>query len=740
MGHRSTCADAERLRELLDGTLAEGEQTVLVAHLDHCPTCQQELQKAAVGASLSTTDLNCLSVAREASLQRVLEVLKGDSPPTLVQSPASPTVWVQSFLRPAAALNLLGRLDTYDVSEVLGQGGMGIVLKAFDPALKRPVAIKVLAPHLATEPVARQRFAREGQAAAAVRHEHVVTIHAVSEANGLPFIVMEYLAGGSLQTFLQRHGPLDGVTTARVGVQIASGLAAAHARGLIHRDIKPSNILLVESDAGGSRPTVPATKISDFGLAHLEHEARLTHSGIVTGTPMYMAPEQALAEELDARADLFSLGSVLYTLCTGREPFAGSSPIAVLRSVCDTAAIPIRELKPAVPLGLAQIVERLHAKKPADRLGSAAEVAELLQACADHPERTMSVALRAATQVKPSKSRRRWLVAALVAAVLIVTLGWLLRLHWLPSGGPQENKIPLAALLEGHTGPIWSAAFAPDGQTIATASDDGTIRLWESSTGRSKAVLTGHRGAIFSVQFARKADFLASGGGDGNLKLWSRSSQKERSSFHHKGGSIRRIAIAPDDATIAVAGTDPAVELWDLADGHQRATLEGHASTVYNVVFAADGRLLVTGDFGGIIKFWDPATGSELGSFRGDTLGIRALALSPDSRTLASASAGDRDVRLWEVPSRKAIGSLPAPEHVQAMAFTPDGRYIATGSRNGTIRIWNVSNSSAVAVLAAHRGGIWSLAFSPDGRQLVSAGEDRVGKVWELTGLGWPAP
>src|SRR5262249_53362869 len=146
----------------------------------------------------------------------------------------------------------LGRLDSYEVKEVLGQGSMGLVLRAFDPALKRWVAVKAMAPDLAGDRVARQRFAREAQAAAAVRHEHVVTIHAVSEANGLPFLVTEYIAGGSLQDYLDHGPPPDWRTAARLGAEIASGLAAAHAHGLVHRDIKPSNILL--HTGGGAEP------------------------------------------------------------------------------------------------------------------------------------------------------------------------------------------------------------------------------------------------------------------------------------------------------------------------------------------------------------------------------------------------------------------------------------------------------------------------------------------------------
>ena len=195
------------------------------------------------------------------------------------------------FLQPSTKPGSLGRLGHYEVLEVLGQGGFGIVLKAFDEKLHRVVAIKVMAPHLAATSPARKRFLREARAAAAVRHENVVAIHAVEE-QPIPYLVMEYIAGQTLQQKLDRNGPLDVTEVLRIGQQIASGLAAAHAQGLIHRDIKPANILL----ENGVEQRV---KITDFGLARAADDASLTQSGVIAGTPLYMAPEQAQGEAID---------------------------------------------------------------------------------------------------------------------------------------------------------------------------------------------------------------------------------------------------------------------------------------------------------------------------------------------------------------------------------------------------------------------------------------------------------
>lgn len=275
--------------------------------------------------------------------------------------------------------NVPTEVGNFRLIEQIGHGGMGIVLKAHDKKLKRDVAIKVLAPHLAADAGAVQRFLREAQSAAAVRHDNVVAIHAVEEANGSPFLVMELINGESLQDRIKR-GPLPADEIVQFGIQIASGLDAAHRRGLIHRDIKPANILL-ESQNEPGEPNVVRVKITDFGLARVMSESAITRSGFIAGTPQYMSPEQANGKPFDHRSDLFSLGSVLYSLCTGQVAFHAESAIAVLRRVTDHEPGPIRSLNPAIPAWLCEVIAKLMAKQPEDRIQSAKEVADLLTRC-----------------------------------------------------------------------------------------------------------------------------------------------------------------------------------------------------------------------------------------------------------------------------------------------------------------------------------------------------------------------
>ena len=441
MVSRSNYASAcnpQRLRRLL-GDSHDDCPADLAAHLETCESCRRQLESLAAEPAwwdkarelLSSTDVPIANPPAGASRTADTGALALDN-----RAAASEQLLPLGFLSPAEEPGLLGRLGAYEVSEIIGRGGTGVVLKAFDPALARFVAVKALAAHLATNAAARRRFAREAQAAAAVVHEHVVAIHAVNETAGQPYLVMQYVAGRSLQERLDSDGPLELGEIVRIAMQAASGLAAAHAQGLVHRDVKPANILLENG--------VERVKLSDFGLARAIDDASLTQSGVVSGTPQYMAPEQARGEAMDHRADLFSLGSVMYAMCTGHSPFRAETLMGVLRRICDDRPRPVREINPEISQWLSDVIDRLLAKQPADRFQTADELADLLGQYLAHlrqPLQSPRPALRGKTH---ASWRRRWLLvaagAAGVAAALLAGVGiWNALSPALNSGSEQQQ-------------------------------------------------------------------------------------------------------------------------------------------------------------------------------------------------------------------------------------------------------------------------------------------------------------
>ncbi|MDV6029902.1 MAG: protein kinase [Phycisphaera sp. RhM] len=442
---RSACGDDLELMRRVETLLAAHEQTgefldapvpeqLATAPADSKATARTDSPASATATASATSFDNSHPRRRWAKTDATTGEFPtaGDAGPDGSECfAACPPNWLQ----PSSRADSIGRLGQYEILEVVGQGAFGTVLKAFDTKLQRVVAIKVLNPELAVMSPARKRFLREARAAAAIRHENVVSIYAVEESP-LPHLVMEYVPGETLQHRLDNQGPLSVGDVLRLGKQIADGLAAAHAGQLIHRDVKPANILL-ETGVDDH------VKITDFGLARTANDASLTQSGTIAGTPSYMAPEQALGLKLDQRADLFSLGSVLYQMLTGRPPFRAANALAILRRVTEDVPRPMQEIIPDIPDWLCQIVGRLHEKKPENRFTSAREVGDLLARCQAELQASGNVVAigpvdkRLQPPKKTSARRRFGLIAKLAVAttgvlVLAATL-WLmpvLRLIW----------------------------------------------------------------------------------------------------------------------------------------------------------------------------------------------------------------------------------------------------------------------------------------------------------------------
>lgn len=375
MKSASVCLLDDQLRSLLEEDLLPQEAADCEAHLATCPRCRDKVESLIGNADWWQEAEDSLRSPQDRTATIPPEKL----------SNIAPHADILRLLGPTDNPQMLGRIGSYEIVGILGRGGMGVVFKGFDPALNRFVAIKMLAPHLAASGAARKRFEREAQAAAAIVHDHVMAIHGVADWQGTPYLVMPYVRGASLQKRIDDQGPFQLREILRIGMQTAAGLAAAHAQGLVHRDIKPANIMLASG--------VERVALTDFGLARAVDDATLTRTGTLAGTPQYMSPEQARGQAVDFRSDLFSLGSVLYTLCTGRPPFRAETSYGILRLITDEEPRPIQQLSPDIPVWLCTLIGRLMAKNPADRFASADEVSKLLEKCLAHVEQPSLVSL-----------------------------------------------------------------------------------------------------------------------------------------------------------------------------------------------------------------------------------------------------------------------------------------------------------------------------------------------------------
>lgn len=627
------------------------------------------------------------------------------------------------------------RLGQYQLLGPIGKGSMGVVYKAYDPTLRRHVAIKILSTEGATNSEARHRFVREAQSAAAIHHEHVVPVYAVENSGPRPFLVMKYIEGRSLDDKIRHDGPLAPTDVIRMGIQIASGLAEAHAHGLIHRDIKPGNILL----EGASEKVL----ITDFGLARAVDDASLTQHGVVAGTPLYMSPEQASGASIDHRADLFSLGSVLYAMCVGRPPFQGDSTIAVIRRVCDESPRSIVQIRPRVPIPLSDLISRLHAKDPAARPQSALEVVELLRHIGDQHGAAPSAAAIAQSKAPladadhaSTDQRRRWLTIGIAVLLLAVTLGFT------ETTGITRLSDYLGTMLHIRT-PRGTLLIEVDDPNVRVTVEDGgkeitikgaglhefRLRPGSHSLRATKDGVSIREELVSITRNGKTLVRVTQGESNNAVTLTNRSA----STLHGHSWAINAIAFVPDGTRIASASGDKTVKLWDIATKETVATLTGHENAVFAVAFSPDGRTLATAGWDHTVRLWDAQTGASLATLSGHTNWVWCLAFSRDGASLASGSA-DTSIKLWDIATRKESTSIPTHAIVRALVFSPSGKSLvaAYGSQeHRNLVIWNIEKREINQILEGHPGGTVCLAFAPDGKTLISGGNDRCVVLWD---------
>jgi hypothetical protein len=564
-----------------------------------------------------------------------------------------------------------------------------------------------------------------------------------------------------LEDRLKRGAPLPLDELLRLGAEVAAGLAAAHARGVIHRDIKPGNILI---EAGTEK-----VKLTDFGLARATEDLRLTRSGFVAGTPLYMAPEQARGDEIDPRADLFSLGSVLYEALAGKPPFEGKTPLAVLRRVADEAHPPLRKVNPEVPDWLEETIDRLLAKDPDDRYRSAAEVTEVF-ACHLSELGILSplevpveaaCGLSARSSPRSPRARRKLCMKTVAALATVFLVGGVVGgiAVWELVPRPTERvevpvptqpviagAQPVAAddgpkvkfVLPGKAGAILSAAITPDGKTLATGIESGRISLWDVDNQKVRFNLRppmadqqpAHRGVVWAVDFSADGTQLISASDDGMVKVWEVAGGKQVKSLPI-GTSVRSAAVSPTGGWVALGDRFGTVRVFDLSE--DKLVLEYQQETTVNgVAFARDGLTLASAGTDGSVILWDiPGNRQRFRLAGGHSGPVYGLAFSPDGERLATAG-WDRTVIVWDTRTGNALRTIPAhDEGVWAITFAPCGKVLATAGQDGKIKVFDAENGKELAQFGGHRGTVHVVRFNEDGTQLITGGRDGDVRVWD---------
>ena len=655
------------------------------------------------------------------------------------------------------------KIGSYTLISKIGRGGFGVVWLA---EKRTAIATTRFALKLARDQdVDIEAFKQEAVIWAQVSgHPNVLPIIEADIYDGQVVIVSEYAPGGSLQSWLQKHGGRAPSIEAAVEMtsEILDGLGYLHEQRIIHRDLKPDNILL-------QRET---PRLADFGIARVFKTD--SHSKNLSGTFAYMAPE-AFDGKRNEQTDVWSVGVILYRMLAGDLPYGQVDIVSLVGAILGHDPPPLPD---SVPKSLQRVVSRALKRNPAERYQSAAEMRRDLRAVSHElwrppsPESAPDFAVEAET--KRDEPPR---IAARVAPAFNPQA----TLH-MPKFERASPPQPIVAAQTTASPPRQDTARSPaqfdtrpmmppglpastgaqpgGGSLIRTAIIIGVAAMifvalltlavikWRQSTVtgqqsktsatteqpvsfRLKQTLTGHRNTVIPVAFSPDGKTLATGSMDKTIKMWDAQTGALKQTLTGHSNGVHALAFSPDGKTLASGSDDKTIKLWDAQTGALRQTLTENSSAVHTIGFSPDGATLASGSTDKTIKLWDAETGELKQTLTGHDDVVKTIAFSPDGTILASGS-DDQTIKLWDAQTGALRQTLTGHSNgVHAIAFSSDGKTLASGSIDKTIKLWDVQTGALKQTLTGHSSGIHALAFSPDGKMLASGSSDKTIKLWD---------
>lgn len=633
--------------------------------------------------------------------------------------------------------------NRYRIIRLIGGGGFGRTFLAEDEdKLNEPCVVKQLVPQVqGTSAIlkATQLFEQEARRLQQLgEHPQIPTLYAYFEQDDYLYLVQQLIVGQNLRQEVEQHGSFSEEKIWELLSDLLPVLKFVHEQQVIHRDIKPENIIRRQSDG--------KLVLIDFGIAKQVTLTAIAKPGTTIGSFGYASIEQMHGGEVYPASDLYSLGVTCFYVLTGVHPSRLWAEYGYNWVIDWRQYLNNRQISQELDL----VIDKLLQKDVQRRYHFVDEVLQGLNYQTSLLPESSSPSI---TQLPPSqivdanssqttihgKQESLWrspfnqLFTTIAAPKklknkLIVLSSFILLLGLAGYKYLHVRRIPT---LTGHSGEVNAIAFSPDGQTLASASDDRTIKIWNLNAQQELRTLKGHLDWVYSLAISPDGKTVVSGSKDNTVKVWNLHTGQQLRNHQIHQSFVNSVAISPDSQKIASGSYDKTIKIWNLNLG-QVMTLTGHLREVLSVAISPNAQKLVSSSTDKTIKVWNLNTGKELITLRGHSGDVNALAISPNSQDLVSVS-DDKTIKVWNLNTGQEIRTFMGHSaDVNTVAFNSDGKTIATGSDDKTIKLWNLSTGEELRTLTGHLGSVFAVAFSPDGQTLISGSADKTLKIWRV--------